>query len=140
MAINDNKTVSEKVASTGRIARGMRQALRAASLSDGKQMVGAAVFVGSKCVSTASNSMYKSDPKACSHYQWPFPHAEFNAIKRVDKRHSLSDSVVYIVRILKNGDISNSKPCCECANMLKNSGVKAVYYSGDNGETRRLAI
>jgi len=118
----------------------MRQALRAASLSDGAQMVGAAIYVGSKCVSAASNSMYKSDPKACSHYQWPFPHAEFNAIKKVDKRHSLSDAVLYIVRVRKDGSVSNSKPCCECRKMLNNSGVKAVYYSGYEGETRRLAI
>ena len=138
MAIKDETTGSDVVEVSGKIARGMRQAVRSAFLSDGKQRVGAAVYVGSKCVSTASNSMTKTDPKACSHYQWPFPHAEFNAVKKVDKRHSLSDSTIYIVRILKTGEISNSKPCSECAKMLKSKGLREIYFSGDNGEVRKL--
>ncbi|MBT5188214.1 MAG: hypothetical protein HOM01_15505 [Kordiimonadaceae bacterium] len=138
MAIKDETTGSDVIKVSGKIARGMRQAIRSALLSNGKQRVGAAVYVGSRCVSTASNSMTKTDPKACDHYQWPFPHAEFNAVKKVDKRHSLSESTIYIVRLLKNGEISNSKPCSECAKMLKIKGVDSVYYSGDNGEVRKL--
>jgi tRNA(Arg) A34 adenosine deaminase TadA len=140
MAINDETTTSDKTVVTGRIARGMRQAIRAAQLSDGKQMVGAAVYVGSKCVSAASNSMSKSDPKACGHYAWPFPHAEFNAIKKIDKRHRMSDATVYIVRLLKSGKIANSKPCRECSKMLKGSGVGAVYFTGVDGTVRTLNL
>jgi tRNA(Arg) A34 adenosine deaminase TadA len=140
MAINDETTTSDIVHVTGKIARGMRQAIRAAQLSDGKQLVGAAIYIGSKCVSAASNSMFKSDPKACSHYTWPFPHAEFNAIKNIDRRHRVSDATVYIVRLLKSGKIANSKPCCECRKMLKESGVRAVYFSGEEGEVRILDL
>ena len=136
----DEARLDEVIQPTGRINRGIRQAALAARLSDGKQRVGAAVFVGSKCVSTASNSMKKTHPKACDHYEWPFPHAEWNALNGLSKQYDLSQATVYIARILHTGDIAQSKPCCECYKVLRDSGLKAVYYTEDPDTVRKVTF
>jgi deoxycytidylate deaminase len=40
-----------------------------------------------------------------------------------------------VIRITKNGKLSNARPCINCLKMMKNIGIKKVYYtSGNNDE------
>ena len=39
-----------------------------------------------------------------------------------------------VIRVNNNGDLTYSKPCCNCIYYLKLYGIKNVYYSDKNGE------
>ena len=40
---------------------------------------------------------------------------------------------IYIYRELKNGTLANSRPCNSCFHMLKDFGVRRVFYTTENG-------
>lgn len=126
------------VKATGRIARGIRQAYLAALLSDGKQRVGAAVYNGVSCISVASNTMTKSHPKSVDVYEWPYPHAEWNAMNAIPRGSNPKNLTVFVTRVLQNDDQAIAKPCRECHRFLTEMGVKAVYYTDNDGFVRRM--
>jgi hypothetical protein len=37
-----------------------------------------------------------------------------------------------VLRVTKEGHSANSRPCYNCLNMMKNIGIKKVYYTTDN--------
>ena len=39
-----------------------------------------------------------------------------------------------VFRIVSNGETANARPCHNCLNMMKNIGIKKVFYSTDNKE------
>jgi hypothetical protein len=39
-----------------------------------------------------------------------------------------------VFRIVSNGKTGNARPCYNCLNMMKNIGIKKVFYSTDNKE------
>jgi len=119
-----------------RIDRGMASAAKAAALSVDRYKMGAVVYLGSRVVATASNTMTKSDPKACDHYEWPFPHAEFNAVKKLSV--CPTKCIMYVTRTMADGSLGNSKPCSECQKMLKSYGIKTVYYTDGEGNVKQL--
>lgn len=56
-------------------------------------------------------------------------HAEVDCI--IKARRGLTGTVMYVVRIGKNGKLLNSKPCDRCFAYLQHVGIKKVYYSID---------
>ena len=56
-------------------------------------------------------------------------HAEFAALRSAD---GIADTLV-VVRVGADGKLLNSKPCKICALMLKESDVKHLYFSNDQG-------
>lgn len=40
---------------------------------------------------------------------------------------------LYVVRILPNGKLGNSKPCVNCTRLIKQFKIKRVHYSTENG-------
>lgn len=44
-----------------------------------------------------------------------------------------NDKNVLVVRITAEGNLTDSKPCCMCINLMKWHGIKKVYYSDSNG-------
>lgn len=138
MAKSFTTNEDEIVQPTKRIIRGLRQATRAALLSDGKQRVGAAVYNGSSCVSTASNTMYKTHPKSVEVYDWPYPHAEWNALNGLDKIYNPKNLTIYVARLLQDNSVATARPCRECNRFLLEMNVKAVYYSDNDGIIRKL--
>lgn len=128
----------ETVRPTKRILRGIRQATKAAYLSDGRQRVGAAVYNGSSCVSTASNTMYKTHPKSADVYEWPYPHAEWNALNGLSRGYDPKNLTVYIVRLLHDETTATARPCRECHKYLLDLGVKAIYYTDLDGVIKKM--
>jgi len=41
---------------------------------------------------------------------------------------------IIVIRISKSGTISNARPCYNCLNMMKDIGIKKVYYSTGNND------
>ena len=64
-------------------------------------------------------------------------HAETNICQRI--RWKFGDSLewsrvhLYLYRELKNGTLAMSRPCRACMAMLKDFGVRKIYYTTENG-------
>ena len=95
----------------------------------GKFRLGAILVYKNNIVSIGMNS-YKTHPLMAARTEWPFLHAEQHAIIRagVDNCEGLD---LYIARVLKNNDLALSKPCDVCTELIKDVGIKNVYYSTD---------
>ena len=95
----------------------------------GKFRLGAILVYKNNIVSIGMNS-YKTHPLMAARTEWPFLHAEQHAIVRagVDNCEGLD---LYIARVLKNNDLALSKPCDVCTELIKDVGIKNVYYSTD---------
>ena len=95
----------------------------------GKFRLGAILVYKNSIVSVGMNS-YKTHPLMAARTEWPFLHAEQHAIVRagVDNCEGLD---LYVARVLKNNELALSRPCSVCAKLIRNVGIKNVYYSTD---------
>lgn len=101
---------------------------------------GAVCLNNKRIISTGHNSrrtswlqrMYatkvKADNKTCEH-------AEVAAIRKAKNPDSL-----VVVRVAANGDFVNSKPCPICSALIKDSGIKDLYYSTNSGEIKHERV
>ena len=55
-------------------------------------------------------------------------HAEMNVLAGLPKKLT-KDADIYIVRILRDGTLSNSKPCAICMAMIQTAGIRRIFYS-----------
>jgi tRNA(Arg) A34 adenosine deaminase TadA len=63
-------------------------------------------------------------------------HSEMNAISNYlakNKPNTLTRCTLVIIRINRQGEICDSKPCSECIKYLKHYHIKKIFYSGKNG-------
>ena len=51
-------------------------------------------------------------------------HAEARLSKKID-----NNSIIYVARVLKNGNWALAKPCPGCINFLKRRKVKRIYFT-----------
>ncbi len=65
------------------------------------------------------------------HTQIPNPtaHAEARALRKSDW-----GCILYVARVIKNGEWALAKPCKRCQAIIRNRGVKTVYYTIGPGE------
>lgn len=56
-------------------------------------------------------------------------HAEVDALNTVRPDIDLSKSEMYVSRFNKNGGPLLSKPCDECMEAIRESGIRRVHYS-----------
>jgi hypothetical protein len=60
-------------------------------------------------------------------------HAERAVVKRIGDISQLRGCVLIVIRLNKQGDVLNSKPCCDCQKFLtkcmKEYGLRKVIYS-----------
>lgn len=61
-------------------------------------------------------------------------HAEVKCLKPLMQNNDVKMSKVklYIGRTRKNGTPALARPCISCMKMIKESGIRWIYYSGDN--------
>ena len=107
--------------------------------------VGAVVCEGKTIISTGHNST-KTSPlqhqynfyRHFNDYESSSPqiHAEINALSRLIGKKGISwDKVsIFVYRELKNGDPGCSRPCPACMALIKNLGIKNIYYIDENGD------
>lgn len=94
--------------------------------------IGAALVKKNKVVSIGRNKPQKTHPMMCKFNKFKRLHAEIDACIGID-RNFVTDSVMYTYRELKDGTLANSKPCETCQFLLKELGVKKVYYTNTQG-------
>ena len=120
---------------TKTIERRISLAAKAASLSRSKFQVGCTIYKGARQLSVGRNQMKKTHRGAMRHYDFPYPHAEFNALKSIHP-DNIKNCVVYVARLDKTGSYAMAKPCKCCQQMLREAGIKTVYYTTSNGIER----
>ena len=110
----------------------IRLASKLASHSEHKFRVGAVITKGGRIVSSGFNKVgHPSDNRI-----YASVHAEEQAIHYLLQRNRLSDlagSVIYVSRILANGDVAMARPCNACFKMIQSVGIKRIIYTTDNG-------
>lgn len=97
--------------------------------SDHRQhKIGGVLVKKSKIISVGFNKL-RTHTK--SNNPWKSVHCEFDVILGCTKEE-LAGSSIYIYRQHQDGSSANSKPCKYCAMLIKESGIKKVYYTDDN--------
>ena len=99
---------------------------------------GAAIFDGARLKITAVNS-YKQSTRLIPYTPWPNLHAESCAILRLGY-DECAGNTLYVCRILKNGSLTESRPCKVCQRLISLSGLRNVYYTNRLGEIEKLEL
>ena len=61
-------------------------------------------------------------------------HAEIaTLLKSRDLDIEWNKSMLFIARLKKNGDLGLARPCNACMGLIKQYGIKNIYYTTDNG-------
>lgn len=112
-------------------------AIKEAKKSNHKHRHGCVVFKGSKIISTGFNEIrycWKLDKK---YKKWVNSlHAEQKTI--IFSEASLKRCSILVVRINKNNEMLNSKPCRICMGMIKDVGISKIYYSDCDGNIQKI--
>lgn len=110
-------------------------------LSDFKQHhIGCVAVSGHKIISSGYNSR-KTNPiqKRLNAHRFDVDtnhtvHAELSCLLPLINRQDInfSDVSLYVYREYKNGKPALSRPCPSCMALIRELGIKKIYYSGDN--------
>ena len=88
-----------------------------------------------KIVHIGTNSC-KSHPKTLEYdyknHQLVGLHAELSVCMKSDKEN-LRDYKMVVLRVDRNGNLANSKPCCGCQSVIKQFNIGEVWHSDSNG-------
>ena len=98
---------------------------------------GAVLFDRSGKILSAKSNSLKTHPKLAKFTDYPYLHAESACIlgHGMDNCDGLS---LLVLRVLKNTQVSLSKPCIICQRIIEDAGLKSVYYTDVNGMVKRL--
>ena len=81
-------------------------------------------------------SKYRIDkmyPHAPNNWVSPFRHAEAHCLKNVKG----SCDTIVVARIIRDGSFKMAKPCAVCEALIRESSVKTIIYSSDEGYFKR---
>lgn len=98
---------------------------------------GAVLFDRSGKILSAKSNSLKTHPKLVKFTDYPYLHAESACIigHGMDNCDGLS---LLVLRVLKNDQVSLSKPCVICQRVIEDAGLNSVYYTDVNGMVKRL--
>ena len=69
----------------------------------------------------------------------PTRHAEIDLLRKLWGNHYIDGRTkVVVIRLDKNGNLLNSKPCKSCRHILDAIGITKIWYSCEGGMIRRL--
>ncbi len=94
-----------------------------------------AVIVNKKKIEAAKFNCLKTNPKLCKYFPYPYLHAEAHAILSLGLDNCCNKSL-YVVRILRDNSWALAKPCSSCAQLIKDVGIKEVFFSTSEGYER----
>jgi tRNA(Arg) A34 adenosine deaminase TadA len=112
-----------------------QQAIDVAKTSPSKKKVGCLLLNRGKVVQVATNLERKSHPiqakfaKRVGLGEKIFLHAEISALIKCRQN---SDAIV-VARVNPQGKLRMAKPCPICELAIRESGIREVYYSTNNG-------
>lgn len=90
--------------------------------------IGAVLVHNGRPINTAHNIVGKSHPRT----KW-FIHAEHNALLGIHRK-DLTGSEMYVFRVNSFGRRGNCRPCDNCRLLMKEVGVKKVFYTNSEGQ------
>lgn len=67
------------------------------------------------------------DPELCKHNI----HAELDAI--IKAKHIPKGTSIYVYRVKRDGSPGVCRPCVACINLIKDSGIKDIFYTTNEG-------
>lgn len=90
--------------------------------------MGAVLLQNGRCISVGCNTV-KSHPK-WSYEDKKTIHAEADCLRAISKYlHRITKGVMFVYREHRDGLPGMAKPCENCQRLLREYGVKTVYYS-----------
>lgn len=102
-----------------------------------KYRLGAVIVQSNTAISSGFNNMLKTHPlmqqyNPKRHKYATGTHAEVQAMIGCERQH-LRGADLYVVRVLKNEEFANAKPCLICQRVMNAIGIRNVYYTTGNG-------
>jgi deoxycytidylate deaminase len=111
----------------------MTLAISVADKSDhDKWRLGSVVWRGGSVLSTGFNRV-KNDPFVLEnekHFRCTV-HAEADAIRNAGDSFGAK---LFVARVTPGGNLALAKPCSRCMDIIRECGIKKVYYTDENGE------
>lgn len=108
------------------------------------QHVGSVVVSGHKVISTGCNSM-KTNPLQHKYNKYrgfddyessiACQHAEVSALSCLIGKYGVDweNLDIYVYREKKDGSLGCSRPCKACSRLIKDLGIRRVYFIDENG-------
>jgi len=123
------------------IANSMLEKAKRSRISKNKFFHFAFAFKKSKLIAIGQNNPEKTNARAfriAKHFgiklHYPYLHAETDLISKLITGSHADDSIsLVIIRLNKNGQLRNSKPCKRCSHILNALNFNKVYWSTDYG-------
>jgi deoxycytidylate deaminase len=119
----------------------MQVAINAAKTIDinQKHRLGAVIYNRGRLVSIGINKL-KTHPRALkAGYRWAKVHCELDALIKADPSF-LVDAICYVARINKSGKNRLSKSCETCQELLRDNGIKCIYYTTNEDFIGKLLL
>lgn len=104
----------------------------------GQHRLGAVIVKGGRVLSTGYNQRRPS-----SFLKQKTLHAEEHAILKLLKTnqlHRLSNSILYVSRYTRGGNVGLAKPCSRCIELCRAVGIRCVHYTTDNNTTEMIKL
>ena len=106
--------------------------------------IGAIVVSKHRIISSGHNSDIKTHPLQKKYNKYRFTeeghhkcHAELSALLPLIKNNvDLSNAYIYVYREHKNHHLACARPCPSCMKLIRDCGIKKVFYSTENGYAR----
>lgn len=111
----------------------MALAISTAEKSDHtKWKLGSVIWRGGSVLSTGFNRV-KNDPSIVEDekYFHCTVHAEVDAIRNAG---DACGAKLFVARVTRSGNLALAKPCCRCMDIIRENGIKKVYYTDENGQ------
>ena len=106
-------------------------------ISDHETRMGAVLVINNKHYFASHNYVNKTHPLIKKHYPNHVQsiHAELNALIKYNEVRfgRLLGAKMYVYREDRHGVMKNSKPCKSCEKLMKEAGIRKVYYSITSG-------
>ena len=103
-----------------------------------KARIGAAIVKGGSLIAVGFN---REDKKNSQSGYYDF-HAEQSAILSTAYKYGVGYDLrgckLYVVRVFRNGELSMSKPCSVCSDLIRKSGIRKVYYTNWEGKVQSI--
>ena len=101
-------------------------------------LVQATLLKRGKPVRTRTN-LKKTHPYLAKYTEYPYLHAESHVVLSygIDNCKGLD---IYVTRVLKDGTLTMAKPCKVCMRILREVGIRNVFYTNWYGKTETISL
>jgi deoxycytidylate deaminase len=108
-----------------------------------RHKVGAVVVMKHRIISSGCNNM-KTHPLQKQYNKYRFDedsvhtcHAELVALlPLINDGVDLSDASIFVHRSHKNGTLACARPCKSCMELIKDCGIRRIFYTTEDGYAR----